>query len=83
MAESTSEREREGKREAILEDSPRKDSGSGLLDDHKSATGDEEDEEDEAEPNLKYTRLTGKLGAVYHNGDSTSCFQAAGDKLVG
>ncbi len=90
MAESTSESKREGEGvrggeggEGIREDSLRKDSRSGLVGDHKSATGTEEDDEDEFEPNLKYTRLTGKLAAVYRNGDSTSCFQAAGDKLVG
>lgn len=43
---------------------------------------EEEDEEDE-EPRLKYTYLTKHLGSVYRNGDATSCFVSAGDKMVG
>jgi hypothetical protein len=43
---------------------------------------DDEDEEDE-EPRLKYARLTPHLGAVYRNGDATSAFMVAGDKMVG
>jgi hypothetical protein len=42
---------------------------------------DEEDEEDE-EPKLKYARLTPHLGSVYRNGDATSSFLVAGDKMV-
>lgn len=42
---------------------------------------DEEDEEDE-EPQLKYAYLTKHLGSVYRNGDATSCFLSAGDKMV-
>lgn len=41
-----------------------------------------EDEEEEEEPHLKYAYLTKHLGAVYRNGDATSSFLAAGDKLV-
>lgn len=41
---------------------------------------DEEDEEDD-EPKLKYARLTGSLAAVYRNGDATSAFLVAGDKM--
>lgn len=46
---------------------------------------EQEDEEDEAEeePKLKYTRLTSSLGPVYRNGDATSTFLVAGDKMVG
>lgn len=45
---------------------------------------EEEDEEDgdEEEPKLKYARLTQHLGAVYRNGDATSSFLVAGDKMV-
>ncbi|KAF2481490.1 hypothetical protein BDY17DRAFT_301433 [Neohortaea acidophila] len=45
---------------------------------------DEEEEEDdeEDEPKLKYAKLTGSLTNVYRNGDSTSAFTIAGDKLV-
>ena len=42
---------------------------------------DEEDEEDE-EPRLKYASLTRNLGSVYRNGDATSAFLVAGDKMV-
>jgi hypothetical protein len=48
-------------------------------DDGEEEDGD--DDEDE-EPRLKYVRLTGNLSAVYRNGDATSCFLVAGDKMV-
>lgn len=44
---------------------------------------DDEDEEEDDEPKLKYARLTSKLGPVYRNGDATSAFLVAGDKMVG
>ena len=44
-------------------------------------TSEEEDEEDE-EPRLKYTPLTKHLKSVYRNGDATSAFLVAGDKMV-
>ncbi|KAI9822388.1 MAG: Vacuolar protein sorting-associated protein 41 [Pycnora praestabilis] len=43
---------------------------------------DDDDEEEEDEPKLKYSRLTGSLGAVYRNGDATSTFLVAGDKMI-
>ncbi|KAF2122103.1 vacuolar assembly protein-like protein [Lophiotrema nucula] len=45
---------------------------------------EEEDDEDDAdeEPKLKYSRLTSSLGPVYRNGDSTSTFMVAGDKMI-
>lgn len=43
---------------------------------------EETDEEDE-EPRLKYSYLTKHLGSVYRNGDATSTFLVAGDKMVG
>ena len=43
---------------------------------------DEEEEEEEDEPKLKYTKLTGSLTNVYRNGDSTSAFLVAGDKML-
>ncbi|KAI1771052.1 hypothetical protein F4818DRAFT_220496 [Hypoxylon cercidicola] len=42
---------------------------------------DEEDEEDD-EPKLKYARLTQHMSAVYRNGDATSAFMVAGDKMI-
>ncbi|KKK21843.1 hypothetical protein ARAM_002893 [Aspergillus rambellii] len=46
--------------------------------------GDESEgeEEEDDEPHLKYEYLTKQLGAVYRNGDATSSFLAAGDKLI-
>ncbi|KAJ6105815.1 hypothetical protein N7512_009332 [Penicillium capsulatum] len=41
----------------------------------------EEDEEDD-EPRLKYAYLTKHLGSVYRNGDATSTFLVAGDKMI-
>lgn len=43
--------------------------------------GEETDEENE-EPRLKYAYLTKHLGSVYRNGDATSTFLVAGDKMV-
>jgi len=43
---------------------------------------DDEDEEPDEEPKLKYSRLTASLGPVYRNGDATSTFMVAGDKMV-
>jgi hypothetical protein len=45
---------------------------------------EEEDDDDDAdeEPKLKYSRLTSSLGPVYRNGDATSSFLVAGDKMV-
>lgn len=43
---------------------------------------DEEDEEEDEEPRLKYARLTQNIGPVYRNGDATSAFLVAGDKMV-
>lgn len=50
--------------------------------DGDSEDDEEEDEEDE-EPRLKYARLTPHLNGVYRNGDATSTFLVAGDKMVG
>jgi hypothetical protein len=44
---------------------------------------DDEEDEEEDEPQLKYARLTQHLIPVYRNGDATSAFLVAGDKMVG
>lgn len=49
--------------------------------DESEEDSDDDDEEDE-EPKLKYARLTQHLGPVYRNGDATSAFLVAGDKMV-
>jgi hypothetical protein len=43
---------------------------------------DEEEDGEEDEPKLKYARLTSHLGPLYRNGDATSTFLVAGDKMV-
>ena len=43
---------------------------------------DGEEEEEEEEPKLRYTRMTSSLGGLYRNGDATSTFLVAGDKMV-
>jgi hypothetical protein len=49
-----------------------------------TATNDtEEEEEDEEEPRLKYATLTQNLSSLYRNGDASSAFLVAGDKMVG
>ena len=45
-------------------------------------TSSEEEEEEEEEPRLKYASLTKHLKPVYRNGDATSTFLVAGDKMV-
>lgn len=42
----------------------------------------EGDEDEDDEPKLKYTRLTNSFASVYRNGDATSSFTVAGDKMV-
>lgn len=42
---------------------------------------DSEDDEDD-EPRLNYARMTQNLTSVYRNGDATSAFLVAGDKMV-
>ncbi|KAI0886977.1 uncharacterized protein GGS22DRAFT_119731 [Annulohypoxylon maeteangense] len=45
--------------------------------------GDDDDDDDEdEEPKLKYARLTQHMGAAYRNGDATSAFLVAGDKMI-
>jgi vacuolar protein sorting-associated protein 41 len=55
-----------------------------LEQDEEEEEDDEEDDDDDTddEPKLKYTRLTENLGSVYRNGDATSAFMVAGDKMV-
>lgn len=55
--------------------------GSDDRDDDRDEDLDEFDEEDE-EPKLKYAYLSKHLGSVYRNGDATSTFLVAGDKMV-
>ncbi|KZL63257.1 wd domain-containing protein [Colletotrichum incanum] len=43
---------------------------------------DDDDDEEDEEPRLKYARLTQHLGPIYRNGDATSSFLVAGDKMI-
>ena len=64
------------------EESPLVSNGkSGAENGEGGEASEEEDEEDE-EPRLKYTPLTEHLKSVYRNGDATSTFLVAGDKMV-
>ncbi|KAJ4289914.1 Vacuolar protein sorting-associated protein 41 [Collariella sp. IMI 366227] len=56
-------------------------SDDGEEEDEEEEEDDDEEEEDE-EPELKYARLTQHLGPVYRNGDATSAFLVAGDKMI-
>lgn len=59
-----------------------KDSEDDDDDDEEDDEDDDEEEEEEDEPQLKYARLTQHLGGVYRNGDATSSFLVAGDKMI-
>jgi hypothetical protein len=43
---------------------------------------EEEEEEEEEEPRLKYATLTKSVSPLYRNGDATSTFLVAGDKMA-
>lgn len=51
-------------------------------DDTVETESEEEEDEEEEEPKLKYARMTSHLGPIYRNGDATSTFLVAGDKMV-
>jgi len=68
------------------EESSRDEDDSEDDDEDTDAEEEEDDDDDDAEddePKLKYARLTSHLGPVYRNGDATSAFLIAGDKMVG
>lgn len=48
----------------------------------KAADDTEDEEEEEEEPRLKYAPLTKNLTSLYRNGDASSAFFVAGDKMV-
>ena len=50
--------------------------------DDENEEEEEEDDEEDDEPRLKYASLTKSQGPVYRNGDATSAFLVAGDKMV-
>lgn len=48
----------------------------------KAADDTEDEEEEDEEPRLKYAPLTKNLTSLYRNGDASSTFCVAGDKMV-
>ncbi|KAJ4290959.1 Vacuolar protein sorting-associated protein 41 [Kalmusia sp. IMI 367209] len=68
---------------ATHEESKLERTGSNAKPVQRESETEEDDDEDEAdeEPKLKYTRLTSSLAPVYRNGDATSSFLVAGDKM--
>lgn len=67
--------------EAAARDEPKPKPGEPTA--HESESEDDEDDDADEEPKLKYTRVTSSLAPVYRNGDATSTFLVAGDKMVG
>ena len=53
--------------------------GNGCV---RSDEENKEEEEEDEEPRLKYASLTKSQAPVYRNGDATSAFLVAGDKMV-
>lgn len=71
--------------EKDLQDGDDNTAASDDLEEEEDAEEQEEEEdsdEDDEEPRLKYAYLTKHLGSVYRNGDATSTFLVAGDKMV-
>lgn len=75
--EETSEDESEGQEVTVGHGD---DDGDEEDDDDDEEDEDEDDDDDE--PKLKYARLTPHLSSVYRNGDMTSSFLVAGDKMI-
>ena len=48
----------------------------------EASEGEASEEDEDEEPRLKYASLTKHLTPVYRNGDATSTFLVAGDKMV-
>ncbi|KAJ8109872.1 hypothetical protein ONZ43_g6017 [Nemania bipapillata] len=73
-----------GNKDEEDEEDEHEDGEGGEETDEEEEDDDEEEEEEEEddEPRLKYARLTQHLGSVYRNGDSTSAFLVAGDKMI-
>jgi hypothetical protein len=82
MAEESDD---QGDKNVPKDEEPGRDEAHTPDDEEETVDSDAEDEDDEGEdeePKLKYARLTSHLAPVYRNGDATSCFLVAGDKMV-
>ncbi len=81
--EGEADDEEEEEEEEEEDDGDDDDDGEGGGEDEEGEEIEEEDEDDDDdEPKLKYARLTQHLGTVYKNGDATSAFLVAGDKMI-
>lgn len=74
--------EREDDSPVQVESRPKSHSTHDMSPAQSSRDEDVEDDEEEAEPHLKYTKLTAQFASVYRKDDSTSACLASGDKLV-
>ena len=64
------------------DDSPKVEKNGTLADGSDQEGGDEDEDDEDEEPRLEYASMTKKLTPVYRNGDATSAFLVAGDKMV-
>jgi hypothetical protein len=83
MAEESDEHGNTSKLKKDEEESGRDEDDTEDDEDDTEVEEEDDDEEEDDEPKLKYARLTSHLGPVYRNGDATSAFLVAGDKMVG
>ena len=64
------------------DDAPKIEKNGKLGEESDQDEEDDEEEEEDEEPRLEYASMTKKLTPVYRNGDATSTFLVAGDKMV-
>ncbi|KAH6891318.1 hypothetical protein B0T10DRAFT_402377 [Thelonectria olida] len=83
-AQGQAEQKVEKKGEEEVEDKEEEDDDDEDEDDDEEEDDEDDDDEEEEddEPRLKYARLTQHLTPVYRNGDATSSFLVAGDKMI-
>ncbi|KPM44237.1 hypothetical protein AK830_g2303 [Neonectria ditissima] len=86
-AKEEEKEEVEGRREEaeVEEEDDEEEEEDGEEDEEEDDDDDEDEEDDDdedEEPRLKYARLTQHLGPLYRNGDATSSFLVAGDKMI-
>ena len=76
--------EEEVNQEDAMDDKAPQNGSNGRLHPKKDEEDEEEedDDDDDEEPRLKYAILTQSVKSLYRNGDATSAFLAAGDKMV-
>ena len=73
----------EGSSEPEEDDQSESKNGEAPTTGSNAAAGEDSGEDDEEEePRLKYAPLTKSLSSLYRNGDASSTFFVAGDKMV-